>query len=360
MTGAPETDRISVLRQLADAKDAEAILVTHPPDLRWALGFTGSNGLLVVSSDDAVFVTDGRYTEQARQQVRSVPTEIASSGLAEHVAASSWLQNVGRAVVASDHLTVAAFDTMVSAFGDTEICPARQLLSVVVATKSETEIEGIRRAQAVTAEVFEAVLPQIRAGVSERDIAAEIVYEHLRRGAEAMSFEPIVAAGARGALPHARPSDLTLAQGDLVVIDMGGVVDGLCSDMTRTVAVGDPGDDAREAYAVVLDAQLAAVEAAKAGMTGMELDRVARTVIEDAGLGEAFSHSLGHGVGYEVHEWPRLSQQVEHVLPVGATVTIEPGVYLPGRFGIRIEDIVVLREEGAENLTTPTKELLIL
>ncbi|GAB5535255.1 MAG: aminopeptidase P family protein [Rubricoccaceae bacterium] len=354
------SDRVSILRQLADANDAEAILVTHPPDLRWALGFTGSNGLLVVHPHDAVFVTDGRYTEQARQQVGSVPTEIASSGLAEHVAASKRLQGVGRAVVASDHLTVATFDTMRTALDGTQIVPIPQLLSTVVAEKSEAEIEGVRTAQAVTAEVFEAVLPFVRAGVSERDIAAEIVYQHLKRGAEAMSFEPIVAAGARGALPHARPSEHVLAEGDLVVMDMGGIVDGLCSDMTRTVAVGDPGEEAREAYAVVLEAQQAAIEAARAGMTGKDLDRVARDVIETAGLGDAFSHSLGHGVGYEVHEWPRLSQHVEHVLPVGATVTIEPGVYLPGRFGIRIEDILVLREGGAENLTTPTKKLLIL
>ncbi|MEO0558709.1 MAG: Xaa-Pro peptidase family protein [Bacteroidota bacterium] len=353
-------DRISALRQLAADNDADAILVTHPPDLRWALGFSGSNGLLAVRDDDALFVTDGRYTEQARQQVARVPTAIAASGLAEHVAGSGFLTGVQRAVVSSDHLTVSAFETMTSALGGTEVIPVRQLVAVAIATKTLAEIEGVRQAQLVTADVFDAVLPFLRAGVSERDIAAEIVYQHLKKGAEAMSFEPIVAAGARGALPHARPSEHVLAEGDLVVIDMGGIVDGFCSDMTRTVAIGDPGDDAREAYAVVLEAQMAAVHAARAGMTGSALDRVARDVIEQAGFGDAFSHSLGHGVGYEVHEWPRLSQHVEHVLPVGATVTIEPGVYLPGLFGIRIEDIVALREGGADNLTTPTKELLIL
>ena len=354
------TDRLAQLRQLADANEADAILVTHPPDLRWALGFSGSNGLLFVDSSDAVFVTDGRYTEQARHEVTTVPTEIAAAGLAEHLAESGRLEPVQRVVVSSDHLTVGALHTMEVAFASATIEPVRHLLAEAVAMKSEAEVEGVRRAQALTAEVFEAVLPCVREGVSERDIAAEIVYQHLLRGADAMSFEPIVAAGARGALPHARPSNQTISEGDLVVIDMGGVVDGLCSDMTRTVAVGDPGDEAREAYAVVLKAQLAAIGAAEAGMTGNALDRVARSVIELAGFGEAFSHSLGHGVGYEVHEWPRLSQQVEHVLPAGATVTIEPGVYLPGRFGIRIEDILVLRPGGSENLTTAPKELLIL
>lgn len=144
-----------------------------------------------------------------------------------------------------------------------------------------------------------------------------------------------------------------------MVVDMGGVLDGLCSDMTRTVAIGEPGEDAREAYAVVREAQKSAIEGARAGMTGTELDQIARSVIANAGLGEAFSHSLGHGVGYDVHEWPRLSQHVEHVLPEGATVTIEPGVYIPGRFGVRIEDVIVLRSEGAEHLTTLTTELLV-
>ena len=241
-----------------------------------------------------------------------------------------------------------------------ELVAVEGLLVEAVATKSEAEVEKVQAAQALTSDVFDAILPRLRAGVTEREIAAHIVFEHLSRGASATSFEPIVAAGERGALPHARASDRPLATGDLVVIDMGGVVDGLCSDMTRTVAIGDPGEDARSAYELVLRAQIAACEAAHAGMTGRELDAVARDVIEERGMGDAFSHSLGHGVGYEVHEWPRLSRQVEHVLPIGATVTIEPGVYLPGRFGIRIEDIIVLREGRADNLTTTPKELLVL
>lgn len=352
--------RLDLLRQLADAQDADAILVTHPVDFRWAIGFTGSNGLLVVTPQEALFVTDGRYTEQARHEVTEVPTEIASGGLAEHVSSWRGCRGVQRAVVASEHLTVAEHLKIKEALGEADVVPIYELLAPSVAAKSETEIKGVRRAQAVTDDVFEAILPSIRAGVTERDLAAQIVYEHLKRGAAAMSFEPIVASGPRGALPHARPSDRQLELGDMVVIDMGGVVDGLCSDMTRTVAIGDPGTEAREAYDVVLNAQQAALDAAEAGITGSHLDRVAREVIELAGLGAAFSHSLGHGVGYDVHEWPRLSQQVDHVLPAGATVTIEPGVYLPDRFGIRIEDVIVLREGGSENLTPTAKELLIL
>jgi len=241
-----------------------------------------------------------------------------------------------------------------------ELVAVSGLLSEAVATKTDAEIEGVRRAQRLTEDVLDAILPMLRPGITERAIGAEIVYEHLKRGASAMAFEPIVASGPRGALPHARPSDRSLQTGDLVVIDMGGVVRGLCSDMTRTVAIGNPGDAARSAYELVLTAQRTACDAARAGMTGRQLDAVARDVIAAGGLGAAFSHSLGHGVGYEVHEWPRLSQQVEHVLPAGATVTIEPGVYLPGQFGIRIEDIVALKDGGADNLTAAPKDLLVL
>ena len=352
--------RLDTLRQLADAHGADVALVTHPPDLRWVVGFTGSNGVLVVSPADAHFVTDGRYTEQARDEVDGAEVHIAPSSLGEYVARSAWWPEDGRAVVSSDHLTVALFDRLRRQLEPVELVAVEGLLVEAVARKSEAEIAGVRAAQALTSDVFDAILPRLAPGVTEREIAAHIVFEHLSRGASAMSFEPIVAAGARGALPHARASDRPLESGDLVVIDMGGVVGGLCSDMTRTVAIGEPGDEARHAYDLVLRAQLAACEAARAGMTGRELDAVARDILVDGGLGAAFSHSLGHGVGYEVHEWPRLSQQVEHVLPAGATVTIEPGVYLPGRFGIRIEDVIVLREGRADNLTVTPKALLVL
>ena len=353
-------DRLDTLRQLAAAQNADAILVTHAPDLRWAVGFSGSSGLLAVTPAGAHFVTDGRYTEQARAEVDGAEVHIASTSLGEHVAGASWWRGVGTAVVASDHLSVAAFDRLTRQLAGAELVAVEGLLAEAVATKSEAEVDGVRRAQALTSDVFEAIVPRLVPGVTERAVAAQIVFEHLSRGASAMAFEPIVAAGERGALPHARASDRPLAAGDLVVIDMGGVVDGLCSDMTRTVAIGEPGDDARRAYELVLRAQRAACDAARAGMTGRELDAVARDVIADGGLGDAFSHSLGHGVGYEVHEWPRLSQQVEHVLPVGATVTIEPGVYLAGQFGIRIEDVIVLREDGADNLTVTPKALRVL
>lgn len=352
--------RLDTIRQLAATHGADAALLTHPASLRWAVGFTGSNGLLAVTETAAHFVTDGRYTSQARAEVEGAEVHVASGALAAYAAEHGLLGDTRRAVLQSDHVTVAEFEQLRDALAPIRLAAVKELFSEAVASKTEAEVEAVRQAEALTCEVFDAVLPYLQPGVAEQAVAAEIVYQHLKRGASAMSFEPIVAAGPRGALPHARPSSRTLSPGDLVVIDMGCVLDGFCSDLTRTVAIGEPGEVERAAYETVRAAQRAAIDAAHAGMTGTELDGVARQRIEADGLGEYFSHSLGHGVGVEVHEWPRLSQQVEHTLPNGATVTIEPGVYLPDRFGIRIEDVVVLRDDGCENLTPLPTDLLVL
>ena len=352
--------RLDQIRDLASRQGADAALVTHPPDLRWAVGFTGSNGLLVVTERAAHFVTDGRYTSQARVEVDGAEVHVAPAALHEYVADEGLVGGASRAVVQAEHVTLSAYESLRDALAPVGLVPVKEFLSAAVAAKSEAEVEAVRRAQALTCEVFDAILPYLAPGTTEQDVAAEIVYQHLKRGASTMAFEPIVAAGPRGALPHARPSSRTLAPGDLVVIDMGGVLDGYCSDLTRTVAIGEPGEVERAAYETVLAAQQAAIEAARAGVTGTHLDRVARDRIEADGLGEYFTHSLGHGVGLEVHEWPRLSQQVEHVLPAGATVTVEPGVYLPERFGIRIETIVALGDDGCEDLTPLPTGLVVV
>lgn len=354
------TDRIATLRRLAADHDADGVLITHPLDHRWAIGFTGSNGLLAVTEHGSWFVTDGRYTTQAASEVSGADVHIAPGALAEWMAREGILDASTRILVQSDRLTVAALQRLESAMPDITFVPVAELLVEVVASKTEAEVEAVRQSQALTCDVFSAILPHIQPGVTEQQLAARIVHEHLLRGASAMSFEPIVASGPQGALPHARPGKRAFQPGDLIVIDMGGMLDGFSADLSRTVAVGEPGARAREAYRVVQSAQHAAIQAARAGMTGRELDAVARAVIDDAGLGDAFSHSLGHGVGLDVHEWPRLSQQVEHMLPVGATVTIEPGVYLEGEFGIRIEDIVALRDDGCDNLTPLPTDLLVL
>ena len=357
-------NRIDTIRACLAAHDdvnASAVFLTRLPTIRWATGFTGSNARLLVTPHRAEFLTDGRYDTQAHAEVQNATVHVVRGSMNDYIDEEGVLEGVEQVAVQGDDLTVAVFNTLVDRFADVAWTPVTGLLHRAVAQKTDTEIAHIRQAQRITGTVFEEMLDLLAPGRTEKEIAAEIVYRHLRHGAEGMSFDPIVASGPNAALPHARPTDRTLRSGELVLIDMGGVVNGYASDMTRTVALGDPGDRAREIYAHVLEAQQAALAAAHAGIASDVLDAAARDVLEAAGLKEAFSHSLGHGVGLDVHEWPRVSYASDDDLPKGACVTIEPGVYLPDEgIGVRIEDLIVLRDDGHENLTTTPKHLFIL
>ena len=353
-------ERLQLIRGRVRTHGADAVLLTFLPDVRWACGFTGSNALLLIPAEgDAHFVTDGRYGTQAEAEVRGATIHVPGYRLFEHLVEQHLLP-AGPVLVQGDHVTVSMLQAWREQAPGVTWQVAQELLVDLVARKSAEEVERIRAAQAITEAVFEDLMGLLRPGLTERDVAAEIVHGHLRRGAERMSFEPIVASGPNGALPHARPSDRALQRGDLVVIDMGGVRDGYASDMTRTVALGEPDAEARRVYEVVRAAQEAAIGAAHAGIAAHVLDAAARDVIAAAGYGEQFSHSLGHGIGLQTHEWPKVSYAAEYPLPEGAAVTIEPGIYLPGRFGVRIEDIVVLEAGGCRNLTRAPKELLVL
>ncbi|WP_103021137.1 M24 family metallopeptidase [Salinibacter altiplanensis] len=353
--------RISRVRDRLHGLEVDAALLTFLPNVRWACGFTGSSGLLIVGSESASFVTDGRYTDQAQAEVEGADVYIAQKGLSECVVEERLLEPFSRVAFQADHVSVARRDALVEDHEDVQWIPETSLLTRLVASKTQREVSRVQAAQAITDEVFREVVDLIEPGMTEREVGAEIVYRHRAKGAESMSFDPIVASGPNGARPHAHPTGRTLREGEMIVIDMGGVREGYASDMTRTVALGDPGDPARHGYNAVLSAQNAALDAAQAGMTGKELDAVARASLEEAGLAEYFTHGLGHGLGLEVHEWPRVSHTADDELPSGACVTIEPGVYVPEQqYGVRIEDIVVLRENGCENLTQTPKELLIL
>lgn len=352
--------RIPDIQHLLGTNAVDAALLTHPPDVRWACGFTGSNGMLVVQPSGAHLVTDGRYAEQAADEVRGASVDAPGYDLIGYVAERGWLGEGARVLIQGDRVTVAERDGWAERLPGCTLVPRTRWMAPARAAKTAAEVEQIRTAQAVTDAVFGEIVGLLRPGVTEREVAAEIVYRHLLRGADKMAFDPIVASGPQGALPHARPTDRVLQSGELVVLDFGCVLGGYASDMTRTVALGEPGDEARAAYAVVLRAQRQALAAARSGITTNALDAAARGVIEDAGLGSFFSHGLGHGIGLETHEWPHVSRHTDAVMPEGTTVTIEPGVYLPGRFGIRIEDIVVLRQDGCENLTAAPKDLLVL
>lgn len=348
-----------VRRQLGDETDA--VLLSSLPSIQWTCGFTGSNGLLLVGHEGAAFVTDGRYTEQAQQEVDGATVVIAENGLLSRLEELDYLDGLNRVRFQSDHVTVAKRKQLEEHLSEVEWEGAAGLLTQKIGSKDETEIKKIREAQRITESVFDHILGVLEPGITEREVAAEITYQHLKRGAEKMSFDPIVASGPNGALPHATPTDRPLQSGELVVIDMGCFRDGYASDMTRTVAIGSPPESARRGYEVVRAAQQRALDAARAGLTGKELDAVARESIEECGMGERFAHGLGHGIGLEVHEWPRVSKTADDDLPEGACVTIEPGVYVPeGSYGVRIEDIVVLHSDGCENLTSASKELRVL
>jgi Xaa-Pro aminopeptidase len=354
-------NRLSRVRERLSDFDADAVLLSALPNIRWACGFTGSNGLLLVSSEAAFFVTDGRYTEQAEQEVDGAEVHIASDGLISALQEAEVLDAYHRIVIQADDVTVSRHNQLNERCSRIDWLPKSDVLTHAVGEKEDLEIRRIRRTQSLTEAVFDDVLEMIEPGQTEREVAAEITYQHLRRGAEKMAFDPIVASGINGARPHARPTDRTLRAGDLVVIDMGAILDGYASDMTRTIAIGEPEDEARDGYELVREAQEAALSVARSGLTGKELDAAARDVIEDAGMGDYFSHGLGHGIGLQVHEWPRVSHSVEDELPPGACVTIEPGIYVPEkRYGVRIEDIVVLQPDGCMNLTRTDKALKIV
>ncbi|MDZ4698400.1 MAG: aminopeptidase P family protein [Rhodothermales bacterium] len=353
-------ERLDSIRSLFPDHGADAALITFLPNIRWTCGFTGSNGLLIVLRDTAHFVTDGRYAEQVSREVAGATVHIAPRGLVDFASGAALLAGATRVIVQSDHLTLDLFDQLQEGLKGLEWVPVAGLLQNIVAVKTSDEVGAIRRAQAVTDAVFEDILAFIAPRMTEHELAAEIVYQHLRRGASAMSFEPIVASGPNGALPHARPTSRALEVGDLVVLDMGCFVDGYASDMTRTVAIGTPEDEAVRVYDIVLDAHLRALEAAHAGMTGKMLDAIAREVISEGGYGPHFAHSLGHGVGLQIHEWPSVSFRTEDVLPEGAVITIEPGIYLAGRFGVRIEDMALLGPTSAESLANSPKQLIRL
>lgn len=353
-------NRLNQIRARLGDHEADAVFLSFLPDIRWGTGFTGSNALLIVTPATAHFLSDGRYSSQATREVRDADVHIPEGNLLAYAAEQGLLPADAAVLFQADHVTVDKHEQLKDRFPSVDWQPASNLLVEQVAAKEAGEIEHIQAAQAITDGVFDHLCNALETGMTERAIAAEIVYQHLRRGAERMAFDPIVASGPNGSLPHARPTNRKLQRGDLVVIDMGGVVEGYASDMTRTVAMGAIDDDARRHYEAVLDAQKKAITAAQASMTGAELDAVARDALNEAGLGDFFSHSLGHGIGLQTHEWPRLSQRVEHVLPEGAAVTIEPGVYVPERHGIRIEDIVVLQKSGCTNITQAPKQLIVI
>jgi Xaa-Pro aminopeptidase/Xaa-Pro dipeptidase len=349
----------SVHMKMADSA-LDSLLVSDLSVIRWLTGFSGSSARLLVCGERCILFTDFRYREQAAEEVRIAEAVITGDGLASEL--SSGMYPLGDALgIQSDGMT---WDEALRLCGTldsmTKVVPVAGFFDDLRMVKNSIELMHLQQAASISEQVLEMVLPLIRPEATELDIAAEISYQHKKLGAEKDSFDPIVAAGARAAMPHAKPSAAHFLPGELVVIDMGCVYAGYASDQTRTVALGRVSAEMKEIYGIVEDAQRLGIERARCGMLASELDGVVRDRIAEHGYGEAFGHSLGHGVGIDVHEEPRISSKSSRVLGENMVFTIEPGIYLPGRFGVRIEDTVVLRSDGAYPLQRLTKKLVEL
>jgi Xaa-Pro aminopeptidase len=342
--------------------DLDLLLVTELTGVRYLTGYTGSNGLALVGPDTRVFVTDFRYVEQAAEEVEPSFERIrAPQDLVDELARLLPGEGAIRLGFDDAHTSVAAHAKLRERLDDrVELVAAGGLVEALRRVKEPEEVERMAAAAKLADEALEAVLARGLVGRTERAIALQLEVEMRERGASGPSFSPIVAAGAHGALPHAQPGDVEVERGQLVVIDWGALLHGYCSDCTRTLATGELSGEEREAYELVLHAELTGLEAVRAGGDGREIDASAREIINAAGHEEHYGHGLGHGVGLEVHEAPRLSQRSEDTLVAGNVVTVEPGVYLPGRFGIRIEDLVVVTEAGCDVLTGLPKQLRIV
>jgi Xaa-Pro aminopeptidase len=355
-------ERADQLAVAVAERQLDALLVTDLVNLRYLTGFTGTNGLAVVGAGadgPRVFVTDFRYVERADAEVQGFERRRGGRDLFDSVAEALPADRPLRLGFDDAHLPVRRHVELASALGEgVELVPAGGMVEDLRRVKDAGELDRIRAAATLADDAFNAMLRRGLTGRTERAVALDLEDEMRHRGAEAPSFPSIIAAGPHGALPHAEPRDVEIEAGTLVVIDWGAIVDGYCSDCTRTVATGELEDEAVEVYALVQRAQQAGLDAVRAGPSGREVDAAARTLIEEAGHGEAFGHGLGHGVGLEVHEAPRLAKSDESALQAGNVVTVEPGVYLPGRFGVRIEDLVVVTEDGAEVLSSVGKDLI--
>ncbi len=357
-------NHIQTLREHLEEYDIDALLLTEEANRFYATGFhsSGTDGAALITPKGAWYLTDGRYTEAAEKRVGGYLT-------VAQIRAGRGYSVVLNELIQSEHLRRVGFDDQYMTVSDyekykkslqCELVPAGKLPKTLRQVKDPEELEALEAAQRIGEKALVEILNDVRPGAAERDIAAKLQYLMLRFGASDKSFDPIVVSGPNGSLPHGVPSEKEIRSGEFVTMDFGCVCHGYCSDMTRTVAVGYATDEMRTVYDTVLQAQAAGIAAVRPGVTGKDVDAAARAVIQAAGFGDYFSHSFGHGVGVEIHEQPNASSLNDKPLPAGAVISAEPGIYIPGKLGVRIEDVVVVTEDGARNLMKAPKELIVL
>ncbi|NEN87392.1 M24 family metallopeptidase [Paenibacillus elgii] len=355
-----QQQRIGRLRSLLEQKGLPALLITNATNRKYMTGFTGSAGYVLITADRAVLLTDFRYVTQASEQAAGY--EIIEHGPKVVESVHDLLRKWGIAKLGFEQtdLSYGTYSSYAEALGGIEFIPTGGLVELLRMIKDDEEIAVMQQAADLADRAFVHVLGLLKSGVKELDISLEIEMFVRKHGAASTSFETIVASGERSALPHGKASDKVIGTGEFVTLDFGAYYKSYCSDITRTVIVGTPTDKHRDIYKIVLEAQMEALERIKPGMTGKEADAVARDVIKRYGYGDHFGHGTGHGLGMEVHEAPRLSVQGDVVLAPGMVVTVEPGIYLPGFGGVRIEDDIVITETGNRRLTQSSKDLIVI
>lgn len=353
-------NRVNKLRALFSKSNIDAILITSESNRKYLSGFTGSTGYLLVSEQEALFITDFRYVDQAKEQCPDFVVIDNERKMNQALKDSIEKLNIRQLGFEKDHVTYGQYSEWKGFIHSAQLVPTSGLIEELRLIKDETEIGHIRKAVEIADQTFTHILGVIRPGVKEEDIAIEMEFYMRKLGASGASFDTIVASGVRSALPHGRASSKVIQEGELVTLDFGAIYNGYVSDITRTVAVGEVSSQLKEIYAVCLDAQLTGVNNIKAGMSGKEADALCRDVITKAGYGDNFGHSTGHGIGLEVHEGPNASVASEIILQPGMLLTVEPGIYISGIGGVRIEDDIIITTHGNEILSKSTKELLIL
>ncbi len=355
-------NQIARIREELNKRSLDALLITDEKNQRYAAGFPFTDGAVLVGKEKAFLITDSRYIEAAQQQAEGAEVRLFDKAHPLTMKIKEALGEIGAEKIAAEDQSLchAAFIGWEKKLG-TELEGVGDLFAVLRAVKTEEEIASMIHAQRISEAALDEVLHIIKPGMTEREVVAELVYRMLRHGSEGNSFDPIVVTGAKTSMPHGVPGDKVIRTGDFVTMDFGCLKDGYCSDMTRTVAVGSATDEMKNVYHTVLKAQLAGIAAARAGVLGKDIDAAARKVITDAGYGEYFGHGFGHCLGLEIHEPPIAGPTGNMPLPAGSLSSAEPGIYLPGRFGVRIEDVMIIREDHAEVITkAPKSELIIL
>ena len=355
-------NNIERIQEIVKERDLDGLLLTDEKNQRYAAGFAFTDGAVLVGRERAWLITDSRYIEAA-EKAAAVGVTVwlydRERPLMERLKAAIREAGMERLAAEDGKLSHREYLAYEKALG-MALLPAGELMAKLRAAKTEEEIGAMRAAQAIAERALEEVLGLIQPGMTEKQVMAELVYRTLRHGSEGNSFDPIVVSGPNTSLPHGVPGDRVIQRGDFVTMDFGCLKAGYCSDMTRTVAVGEASDEMRNVYDIVLKAQLAGIAVARAGIPGKEIDAAARKIITKAGYGPYFGHGFGHSLGLDIHEAPSANLRGEEPMPVGAVCSAEPGIYLPGRFGVRIEDVMILREGGCDVITKAPKELIIL